>query len=41
MPRSDKERVTEKVEEEKDGESGESEAKTANFLVGLRALHFC
>jgi hypothetical protein len=40
MPRSDKERVTEKVEEGEDGESGKSEAKTANFLVGLMAPRF-
>jgi hypothetical protein len=40
MPRSDKERVTEKVEEGDDGESGKSEAKAANFLVGLMAPVF-
>jgi hypothetical protein len=40
MSRSDKERVTEKVEEREDGESGKSEAKTANFLVGLTAPRF-
>jgi hypothetical protein len=41
MPRSGKEKVAEKVEEGEKGESGKPEAKTANFLVGLRAPHFC
>jgi len=40
MPRSDKEKVTEKVEEGEEGENGKSEAKTANFLVGLMAHVF-